>query len=97
MKARKKGALPKHADKDYGCPRGKFCDFAHGEQELMDQDGRIAPVNKQKRVSEKLKRKREQEMKDYFTEVNRRRGDMKSFILQGTCSVLSFVMKFDLR
>ena len=52
--ARQKGPVPPNADKNWGCPRGDQCDFAHGFEELTGE-GRAKFLHEQE-----LKKQREE-------------------------------------
>ncbi|KAI9908014.1 hypothetical protein PsorP6_003697 [Peronosclerospora sorghi] len=62
LKAREDGrSAPAGAPRWWGCPRGRNCDFAHGEEELRGQG--LTEIKRAKREEEhKLK---QQEMQDY--------------------------------
>jgi hypothetical protein len=60
LRARKTHGPPKNASKDWGCPRGMYCEFAHGEEELRGAE-KTKIFDQEKTEKDAIKRKHKED------------------------------------
>lgn len=81
LRARESGSPPKNATKDWGCPRGAYCEFAHGEDELRGIEKDKLEEEKQQRYEEEKRKKRDEYMKPL--QYMRSDEEINSLVLEG--------------
>ncbi|KAJ0409135.1 hypothetical protein ATCC90586_002846 [Pythium insidiosum] len=80
VQARSDGRTPPpNAPRWWGCPRGRDCDFAHGEDELRGEA--LTELKKQKKVEHQ--QKQQQELDRYVNYEKDMRGDIHDAIREG--------------
>lgn len=81
LRARENSVPPSSASRDWGCPRGIFCEFAHGEDELRGAEKeQIQESSIQSKDNEKQKSKER-----YFLPLNEAKNEdvFASMVLEG--------------